>query len=36
MVTTSEAAGRGLSDVEHSAQLRRAVVAGTVGTYNTR
>jgi MFS family permease len=32
MTTTSEAAGWSLSDVEHKAQLRRAVVAGTVGT----
>jgi MFS family permease len=32
MATTSEAAGRGLSEIEHKAQLRRAVVAGTVGT----
>ena len=32
MTTTSEAAGWPLSDVEQKAQLRRAVVAGTVGT----
>lgn len=32
MTTISEAAGWGLSDVEHKAQLRHAVVAGTVGT----
>ena len=32
MTTIIEAAGWGLSDVEHKAQLRRAVVAGTVGT----
>src|ERR1700722_17388067 len=31
MATTIPAAS-GLSDIEHSAQLRRAVVAGTVGT----
>jgi MFS family permease len=31
-MTTSEAAGWGLSDIEHSRQLRRAMVAGTVGT----
>jgi MFS family permease len=31
-MTTTETAGRGLSDVEHNAQLRRAMVAGTVGT----
>ena len=32
MTTTSKAAGWPLSDIEHKAQLRRAVVAGTVGT----
>jgi MFS family permease len=32
MTTTSEAAESHLSDIEHKAQLRRAVVAGTVGT----
>ena len=32
MTTTSEAAGWSLSDIEHKAQLRRAVVAGTVDT----
>ena len=32
MTTTSDATRLRLSDVEHSAQLRRAVVAGTVGT----
>src|SRR5713101_1916438 len=31
-MTTAEMAGAGLSDAEHSAQLRRAVVASTVGT----
>src|SRR5438132_10670319 len=31
-MTTAEAAAVGLSDAEHSAQLRRAVVASTVGT----
>jgi MFS family permease len=31
-MAASDVAGSGLSDVEHSAQLRRAVVAGTVGT----
>jgi MFS family permease len=31
-MTTAEAAAAGLSDAEHSAQLRRAVVASTVGT----
>src|SRR6202142_3226972 len=31
-MTTAETAAIGLSDAEHSAQLRRAVVAGTVGT----
>jgi MFS family permease len=32
MTTISEVAGWSLSDVEHKVQLRRAVVAGTVGT----
>src|SRR6266852_5940874 len=31
-MTTAEMAGAGLSDAEHGAQLRRAVVASTVGT----
>jgi MFS family permease len=31
-MTTAEMAGRGLSEAEHSAQLRRAVIASTVGT----
>src|SRR5438128_9885173 len=31
-MTTAEMAGAGLSDAQHSAQLRRAVVASTVGT----
>ncbi len=31
-MTTAEEAGWGLSDIEHNLQLRRAVVAGTVGT----
>src|SRR6266536_653549 len=31
-MTTAEMAPAGLSDVEHSAQLRRAVIASTVGT----
>ena len=31
-MTTIASTGSGLSDAEHSAQLRRAVVAGTVGT----
>src|SRR6266481_7094432 len=31
-MTTAEMAAAGLSDAEHSAQLRRAVVASTVGT----
>src|SRR6266446_8720821 len=31
-MTTAEMAGVGLSDAEHGAQLRRAVVASTVGT----
>src|SRR5213593_2982863 len=31
-MTTAEMAGVGLSDAEHSTQLRRAVVASTVGT----
>ncbi len=31
-MATSDAAGWGLSDIEHNLQLRRAVVAGTVGT----
>jgi MFS family permease len=31
-MTTAEMAAVGLSDVEHGAQLRRAVVASTVGT----
>src|SRR5262249_26299799 len=31
-MTTAEMAARGLSDSEHQKQLRRAVVAGTVGT----
>jgi MFS family permease len=31
-MTAAEVAATGLSDVEHSAQLRRAVVASTVGT----
>jgi hypothetical protein len=31
-MTTAEMAAVGLSDAEHSAQLRRAVVASTVGT----
>jgi MFS family permease len=31
-MTTAETAGLGLTDAEHAKQLRRAVVAGTVGT----
>jgi hypothetical protein len=31
-MTTIESTGLGLSDIEQRAQLRRAVVAGTVGT----
>ncbi|MBV8494243.1 MAG: MFS transporter, partial [Alphaproteobacteria bacterium] len=31
-MTTAEEAAGGLSDTEHARQLRRAVVAGTVGT----
>src|ERR1700736_6699046 len=31
-MTTAEMAAPGLSDTEHQVQLRRAVVAGTVGT----
>ncbi len=31
-MTTTTTAGWGLSDIEHNLQLRRAVVAGTVGT----
>ena len=31
-MTTAEMAAVGLSDAEHGAQLRRAVVASTVGT----
>src|SRR5207247_3707468 len=31
-MTTAEMAATGLSDAEHSAQLRRAIVASTVGT----
>ena len=31
-MTTADGAARGLSDSEHQRQLRRAVVAGTVGT----
>ena len=31
-MTTIASTGSGLSDAEHNAQLRRAVVAGTVGT----
>ena len=32
MTTAAELAGNALSDVEHGRQLRRAVVASTVGT----
>jgi hypothetical protein len=31
-MTTAEMSAAGLSDAEHSAQLRRAVIASTVGT----
>ena len=31
-MTSGEMAASGLSDAEHSAQLRRAIIASTVGT----
>jgi hypothetical protein len=31
-MTTAETAAVGLSETEHSAQLRRAVIASTIGT----